>query len=113
MRDVELLGGFDEAACLSDHQKRSREIDVHGTARSTQGVETLSIEIFDSRHRKIPFEDGIDSHHIEDRLDSSRVRFGSAAAERSMEGLTNMAKAAKKPAAKKAAAKKPAAKKKK
>jgi hypothetical protein len=71
----------------------------------------LSIEIFDSSHRKFPFEEGIDSDHIEDRLDSSRVRFGSARAERSMEGLTKMAKAAKKPAKK--AAKKPAAKKKK
>jgi len=41
----------------------------------------------------------------------SRVGFGSALAERSKEGLTKMAKAAKKPAKK--AAKKPAAKKKK
>ncbi len=75
-------------------------------------AEKLSIEIFDSRHRKFPFEEEIDSDHIEDRLDVSRVRFGSANAGRSMEGLTKMAKAAKKPAAKKAA-KKPAAKKKK
>jgi hypothetical protein len=80
---------------------------------SRRGALELSIEIFDISHRKFPFEGKIDSDHIEDRPVVSRVRFGSAHAGRSMEGLTKMAKAAKKPAAKKAAAKKPAAKKKK
>lgn len=72
----------------------------------------LSIEIFDRRHRKNPFEDGIDSHQIEARLDveSSSIQPSLGWA---LNGRTNtMAKAAKKPAAKKAA-KKPAAKKKK
>jgi hypothetical protein len=81
---------------------------------SSHGAESareLSIEIFDSSHRKFPFEEGIDSDHIEDRPD--RVGSDSAQLCWAFNGrTTKMAKAAKKPAAKKAA-KKPAAKKKK
>ena len=50
-------------------------------------AENLSIEIFDRRHRKNPFEEGIDSDHIECRPAASSVRFGLARAGRSMEGL--------------------------
>jgi len=78
LRDVELRSGLDEAAGFGNHQERSSEVDVHAMLATRLERRKLSIEIFDSRHRKNPFEAEIDSHHIEDRLDVSRVRFGSA-----------------------------------
>ncbi len=48
------------------------EIDIHGPLGSEVERKNLSIEIFDRRHRKIPFEEGIDSDHIEGRPAASR-----------------------------------------
>ncbi len=105
-----LRRGIDEAARLGDHQEGACEIDVHVARCIAERCEKLSIEIFDSGHRKIPFVDGIDSNQIGQRPD--RVESNSALNARVHNGrTTNMAAKAKKPAKK--AAKKPAAKKKK
>jgi hypothetical protein len=70
----------------------------------------LSIEIFDSGHRKIPFVDGVDSHQIGQRPD--RVESDSTLDARVHNGRTTKMAAKAKKAAKKPV-KKPAAKKKK
>jgi hypothetical protein len=69
---------------------------------------SLSIEIFDSGHRKIPFDADLDSNQIVRCPD--RVESDSALFVRVHNGRTSIMKAKKKPAKK--AAKKPAKKKK-
>jgi hypothetical protein len=54
----------DETSSLGNHQEGAREIDVHGAHLIAGTLQMISIENFDSGHRKNPFVAKFDSNQI-------------------------------------------------